>query len=85
MQFRASVIGAIIAPLLYIVPLLILQDPDFIVFVLGPLGFIVWLVQWITFLIGGWILAIIATILFLSLVGFLLGKLVGFLISKIKP
>ena len=81
---KGGIIGAIILPLLYIIPLLITQDPDFIIFALGPFGIIIWIVQWISFLIGGWILAIISTILFFIVIGFLLGMLVGFIVGKIK-
>ncbi|MBS3081077.1 hypothetical protein J4221_06405 [Candidatus Pacearchaeota archaeon] len=80
---KGGIIGAIILPLLYIILLLITQDPDFIIFTLGPFGIIVWLVQWISFLIGGWILAIIATILFFILIGFPLGLLIGLIVKKI--
>ena len=82
-QAKLGIIGSIILPLLYIIPLIISRNPDFIVFALGPFGFIVWIVQWVAFLIGGWILAVIATILFLALVGYLLGRLIGWFMDKI--
>jgi hypothetical protein len=80
---KLGIIGSIILPLLYIIPLIISGNPDFIVFALGPFGFIVWIVQWISFFIGGWILAIITTILFFALVGYLLGRLIGLIADKI--
>lgn len=82
-RVKLGIIGSVILPLLYIIPLIISRDPDFIIFALGPLGFFVYIVQWISFLIGGWILAVIATILFFALVGYLLGRLIGWLMDKI--
>ena len=78
------IIGSTVLPLGYIVSLLIMRDPDFIIFVLGPFGFPIWLVQWVAFLFGGWILAVIATVLFLSLIGYLLGRLIDFIVGKIR-
>ena len=80
---KLGIIGSIVLPLFYIVPLIISKDPDFIIFVLGPLGFLVWIVQRITFLIGGLVLAILATILFFVLIGYLLGRMMGWVIDKI--
>ena len=82
-QAKFGIIGSIILPLLYIIPLIISRDPDFIVFALGPLGFIVWIVQWVAFIIGGWILAVIATILFFALLGYLLGRLISWFMDKV--
>lgn len=79
---KFGIIGSIILPLLYIIPLIVSGDPDFIVFTLGPFGFIVWIVQWITFIIGGWVLAVISTILFFALAGYLLGQLINWIIDK---
>ncbi len=76
-RIKLGIIVSIVLPLFYIVPLIITKDPDFIVFALGPFGFIVWIVQWITFLIAGWILAIIATILLFAVVGYFSGALIG--------
>ncbi|MCK4553327.1 hypothetical protein KAT80_03925 [Candidatus Pacearchaeota archaeon] len=83
-KIKGGIVGAIILPLLYIIPLLITRKPDFIIFILEPFGIIVWLVQWISFLIGGWILAITCTIIFFIVIGFLLGILIGFIVGKIK-
>ena len=79
---KFGIVGSVIFPLLYIIPLIVTKDTDFIVFALGPLGFFVWIVQWITFLIGGWILAVVATILFFALVGYLLGRLASWIVDK---
>ena len=80
---KFGIIGSIVLPLFYVIPLIISKDPDFIIFALGPLGFIVWIVQWITFLVDGWVLAILATILFFALIGYLLGRMVGWIVDKI--
>lgn len=80
---KFGIIGSIVLPLLYIIPLILSRDSDFIIFALGPLGFIVWIVQWVAFLIGGWILAVIATALFFALVGYLLGRLIGWFLDKL--
>ncbi|MFH1916869.1 MAG: hypothetical protein ABIJ21_06435 [Nanoarchaeota archaeon] len=77
---RGGIIGSAILALAYIIPLFFLP-PDFIVF-FRPYGMLFWLIQWISFLIGGWILAIIMTILFLVVIGFILGALVGFIVMK---
>ena len=83
-KVKMGIIGSIVLPLLYIVPLVIMsKNPDYILFILGPLGFIVWIVQWISFLIGGWLLAIISTILLFALAGYLLGHLIGWFMDKI--
>jgi len=79
---KGGIIGAIILPILYIIPLISTQDPDFIIFAFGPFGAIIWFVQWLSFLIGGWILAIIVTILFFILIGFFLGLLIGLIIRR---
>lgn len=76
-------IGLVIFPLVYIVLLIVNGDPDFIIFTPGPFGFIFWIVQWVTFLIGGWIAAVIATILLLALIGYLVGRLAGWIISLV--
>lgn len=81
---RSGIIGSIVLPTIYILSLLVTQDPDFIVFALGPLGFVFWIVQWIMFLIGGWIPAIIATILFLTLIGYVSGRLLGWMVNKFR-
>ena len=81
---KGGIIGAIALPLIYIILLFITNDPDFIIFILGPFSIIIWLIQWISWLFGGWILAIILTILSLSLTGLALGILIGSIINKLK-
>jgi len=87
-KIKGVIIGALILPLLYIIDLLITQDPDHIIFVLNPIlgsfGIILWIVQWIPFLLGGWILAIISTIIFFCIIGFLIGLMIGSILEKIK-
>ena len=84
LKVKGGIIGAVVLPLMYIIPLLITHDPDFIIFILGPFSIPIWIIQWISFLIGGWILAILTTILFFSIIGFLLGMFVGFIVNKLK-
>ena len=80
---RLGVLGAIILPTIYLLSLLLTHDPDNVVFIPGPVGFTFWIIQWIAFLVGGWILAIIVTILTLSFIGYLLGFLLGWFIKKL--
>lgn len=84
LKSKCRIIGAIILPLIYIIFLLITRDLDFTAFLPFPFGIIVTLIQWVSFLFGGWSLAIIATIIYYSLIGFLLGMLVGYIVDKIK-
>lgn len=80
---KLGIAGLVILPVLYIVILIITKNPDIIISIFGPFGFVFWFVQWVAFLLGGWILAIIATILFLALVGYLLGRLLGWIVKKL--
>lgn len=81
---RGGLFGSSIFAILYAILLLIFRDPDILIFILGPFGIIIWLVQWIPFLIGGWILAIFITFIFFIIAGFLLGILIGQIYEKIK-
>ncbi len=83
-SIRWGLIGSVVFPFFYIIPLAISGDFDFIIFILGPFSIPIWIVQWVAFLIGGWILAAIATILLFSLVGYLLGRLVHYIAKKTK-
>jgi hypothetical protein len=77
-----GIIGSIIFSLAYFVPMVILQDPDFILNYLGPFGIIIWLVQWVGFLLGGWVLAIIFTASFLGIVGFFISISIRSIVEK---
>ena len=81
---KGGIIGAIILPLFYIILLIITNDPDSLVNKLGLIGLPLWIVQWIAFLLGGWTLAIIASVLFLAGFGYIFGLLINLLINKIK-
>ncbi len=81
---KFATISGTIFSLLYIIPLLITKDPDFIVFTLGPFGIFIWIVQWIAFVFGGWISAIISTTLYLFLLGYVLGKILEKIIKWIE-
>ncbi len=84
MALKVSTIGSIILPLVYVVSLIVFRDPDFLIFILGPLGFVVWIVQHVGFLIGSWPGAVIATMVFLALVGYLFGRFLEWVINKIR-
>lgn len=79
---RWGMIGAMILPLFYIVPMVISHYPDFVINVLGPFGIIIWLIQWISFIIGGWAFAIASTIIFFILSGYVFGFLIAVFLSK---
>lgn len=82
---NVGIIGAIILPLFYVIPLLITGDPDFILFAnIGLFRVIFWLVQWISFMIRGWILSIINTVLLFIILGYLAELLFGLIVKKIK-
>lgn len=78
-------IGALLLPSMYLVDLILSRRPDHIIFVLDsifpPFSFILWIVQWVPFLIGGWFLAILSTILFFCIAGYLIGLLIGSIIE----
>jgi len=77
-------LGVIIFPFGYIISLLVFRDPDLMISVLGLIGAPVWFVQWTAFLIGGWVLVITTTILFLGLFGYLFGLGIEIVVYKFK-
>ncbi len=81
---KGELFGAIILPLLYLIPFLFTHNLNSILRLLGPFSIILWVIQWVLFLIGGQIFSLIGTVFFLSFVGFLLGRLVDFIISRLK-
>ena len=83
-RVKFGIIGSVVLPLLYIISLIIYKDLDFIIFTLGPLGSIVWAIQWVGYFMGGWVLAVIASILFFALAGYLLGCLIGWFMGKVN-
>ena len=91
-QQKSGIIGSIAFSALYIVALLVLRDPDFLLFIVPfPLSFVLYFIQIFPFFIGmavgghavAWIFAEISTILFLAFIGYFTGQLIGFLTQKI--
>jgi len=81
-RIQFKIVGAVLLPVVYSVTLIILRDPDFLVFALGPFGFLAWLMQWIPFLLGGWPLAIIVMIVSCALIGYFFGRIVDGIVDK---
>ena len=76
-----KIIFSLVLPIAYVMFLYIFKEPDLIIFKLGIFGFPIYIVQWIGFLIGGWILATLFTIILFISVGCLIGTLVESIIN----
>jgi hypothetical protein len=62
---------SLLFPILYLLTIVIWRDPDRIIFMLGFFGFPLFLIQWLGFLFGGWIISILFTLICLALFGYL--------------